>query len=194
MALVFIPVSLATIFANVLAQPDNCLCPNASTFLSSLSPSSQTNLSSLVFTPSETAMTMLAFFFARLFTFLINCWLDTINNAIWIGIKLIIVCNITVIYSKTTSINGIAVTISKLLKPLKIFGIKEEEVKIMVSISLAMLPTLKRNIMELKEACKSKGITINLKNIKYIITSAFLSAIKRVDQIEEALIAKGYKN
>ena len=39
-----------------------------------------------------------------IFTFLINCILDNINNAIWIGIKLFIVCNITIIYSETTSI------------------------------------------------------------------------------------------
>ncbi len=39
-----------------------------------------------------------------IFTFIINCILDEYINAIWIGIKLIIVCNITIIYSKTTSV------------------------------------------------------------------------------------------
>lgn len=39
-----------------------------------------------------------------IFTFLINCILDEFVNAFWIGIKLIIVCNITIIYSNTTSI------------------------------------------------------------------------------------------
>lgn len=39
-----------------------------------------------------------------IFTFIINCLLDNFYNAIWIGIKLFIVCNITVIYSETTSI------------------------------------------------------------------------------------------
>lgn len=39
-----------------------------------------------------------------IFTFIINCILDEVINAIWIGIKLIIVCNITIIYSKTTSV------------------------------------------------------------------------------------------
>ena len=39
-----------------------------------------------------------------LFTFIINCFLDTFINALWIGIKLIIVCHITIIYSNTTTI------------------------------------------------------------------------------------------
>ncbi len=39
-----------------------------------------------------------------IFTFIINFILDNLYNAIWIGIKLLIVCNITIIYSETTSI------------------------------------------------------------------------------------------
>ncbi len=39
-----------------------------------------------------------------IFTFFINCLLDNIINAMWIGIKLIIVCNITIIYSNITNI------------------------------------------------------------------------------------------
>ena len=39
-----------------------------------------------------------------IFTFIVNWILDSFNNAIWIGIKLLIVCNVTVIYSETTSI------------------------------------------------------------------------------------------
>lgn len=39
-----------------------------------------------------------------LFTFIINIFLDSFRNALWIGIKLIIVCNTTFIYSQTTSV------------------------------------------------------------------------------------------
>ena len=38
-----------------------------------------------------------------IFTFIINWLLDNVENAIWIGVKLIIVCNITIIYSNTTT-------------------------------------------------------------------------------------------
>ena len=39
-----------------------------------------------------------------IFTFIINYILDDVSNALWIAIKLMIVCNITIIYSETTSI------------------------------------------------------------------------------------------
>lgn len=39
------------------------------------------------------------------FTFIINYMLDNLYNALWISIKLIIVCNITIIYSETTCVS-----------------------------------------------------------------------------------------
>ena len=39
-----------------------------------------------------------------LFTFIINIFLDSLTNALWVGIKLIIVCNATFIYSQTTTV------------------------------------------------------------------------------------------
>ena len=39
-----------------------------------------------------------------LFTFVVNCILDNISNAFWIGIKLMIVCHITIVYSETKSV------------------------------------------------------------------------------------------
>lgn len=127
------------------------------------------------------------------FTFLINCWLDTYLNAIWIGIKLLIVCNITIIYSKLTTITGIADTIYILVKPLRKFGINAEGVKVMVSISISMLPILRKNLEETKEACKAKNIKLNLRNTKFILTSFFITLLKRVNQIEDSLVAKGYR-
>lgn len=42
-----------------------------------------------------------------LFTFVFNWWLDNITNALWIGAKLLIVCNATMIYSSTISTSRI---------------------------------------------------------------------------------------
>lgn len=40
-----------------------------------------------------------------LFTVIINYILDNLIKAIWLGIKLLLVCNITYVYSKTTTIS-----------------------------------------------------------------------------------------
>lgn len=126
-----------------------------------------------------------------LFTFAINCLLDTCINAFWIGFKLIIVCNITMTYSKTTTVAGVANTIKLLCTPLKIFGVNLDEIKILVCISLSMISIFKNDVNDIKMACSAKNISINLKHIKIILTRFFLSIIKRINQIEESLISKG---
>lgn len=64
----------------------------------------------------------------------------------------------------------------------------------MVCISLSVIPILKKDLYELKEACTSKKITFNVKNMKIILAKFLLSLISRVNEIEESLIAKGYSN
>ena len=61
----------------------------------------------------------------------------------------------------------------------------------MVCISLSLLPAIKNDLTEIKNACKDKKINMNLTNMKYILSKFLLSLIKRVNQIDEALIEKG---
>ena len=56
-----------------------------------------------------------------LFTVIINCILDYYINAIWVGIKLLLVCNITFIYSKTTTIRKLCKNNFKAMHSTKIF-------------------------------------------------------------------------
>lgn len=90
--------------------------------------------------------------------------------------------------------HGIADTIKTICSPLKIFKVNTDDIKVMVCISLSVIPILKKDLYELKEACKSKNITFNIKNMKIVLAKFFLSLISRVNEIEESLIAKGYSN
>lgn len=62
----------------------------------------------------------------------------------------------------------------------------------MVCISLSVIPVLKKDLLEVKEACIAKNIDFNIKNMKIILSKFFISLIARVSEIEEALIAKEY--
>lgn len=79
-----------------------------------------------------------------------------------------------------------------LCSPLKIFKVNTEDIKIMVCISLSVIPVLKKDLQEVKEACIAKNIDFNIKNMKIILSKFFISLIARVSEIEEALIAKEY--
>ena len=128
-----------------------------------------------------------------LFTFIFNLILDNYINAIWMAVKLLLVCNTTYIYSRTITVSQLAKTIRTICKPLEIFKINTEEIELIVSISLSMIPVLKNEYIEVKEACKAKNITFNIKNMKVILSKVLLSTIKRINEIDESLVEKGYE-
>ena len=65
---------------------------------------------------------------------------------------------------------------------------------LLISISLSIMPILKKEIIEIKQACLVKGVKLNIKNIKIILSKFLLLNLIRVNQIEEALISKGVAN
>lgn len=127
-----------------------------------------------------------------LLTVLINLFLSDYKYAILVAIKLILVCNITYIYSKTTTVRKIALTIKNFCIPLKVFKINPDDIELLVCISLSMIPILKKEYRQIKEACISKGMKINIKNMRIILAKIMISIMKRVNEIEESIIEKGY--
>lgn len=87
--------------------------------------------------------------------------------------------------------------LEKILIPLKILKINPREIGIMVSISLAFIPILQKEIENLKYSLISKGFKFNLKNfIKYprvILFPLMTSIIKKTAEIEQSMISRGYR-
>ncbi len=126
-----------------------------------------------------------------LLTVIINVLLGYYIDAIWIVVKLLLVCNINFIYSRVTPVTSIAKTIKMLCKPLKLFKINTDEIEVLVCISLSMIPILKAEYLEVKMACKAKNVRLNIKNMKVILSKLLISFMKRVNEIDEALVEKG---
>ncbi len=127
-----------------------------------------------------------------LLTVLVNWILANYEYAFLVAIKLILVCHITFVYAKTTTVRQIANTIKNLCMPLKLLKVNLEDIELLVCISLSMIPILKREYSQLKEACQAKGITWNVSNMKYVLTKLMVSLMKRVNEIEESILEKGY--
>lgn len=127
-----------------------------------------------------------------LLTVVINCVLANYEYAFLVAIKLILVCHITYVYAKTTTVRGIAVTIKTLCTPLKLAKVNLEEIELLVCISLSMIPILKEEYRQLKEACLIKGMDMTINNMKVILTKLMISIMKRVNEIETSMIEKGY--
>lgn len=126
-----------------------------------------------------------------LFTAVFNWWLDSWQAALWIGLKLIIVCNATMIYAAKMTVTEVAAILAGLCAPLKVIGISQNDVKILVSVALMMIPTLSKEMRELRQACRAKGMSWNLATLKMILQKTGWSLLARVNQIEEGLMAKG---
>ena len=126
------------------------------------------------------------------FTVLINIFFDSLYDGIIIGIRIMICYNITYIFSKTITVLEVADTIQKICYPLKMFKINTNNIGMIVSISICMIPVLKSEIHAISQAMKSKGKLVKINSTIIIMKSMLISILRRTNQIEKTLIAKAY--
>ena len=132
-----------------------------------------------------------------LFTIVINIIFMDLKSSILIGIRLILIRNLTYIFSKNISYMEFAGVIEKMMYPLKIFGINSEEIGLIVIIALSFIPIIKNEFEQIRNVLKVKGIkptTFNLlKNLGLIFKPFLISVMQRINEIEMSLKAKGYQ-
>lgn len=124
-------------------------------------------------------------------TVVFNWWLDSWQAALWLGLKLVIVCNATMIYAAKITVTEVAEVLAKICAPLHVVGISQNEVKVLVSVALMMIPVLSKELKEMQQACKAKDATWNITTLKMVLRKTGWSLLGRVNQIEEGLLAKG---
>ena len=131
-----------------------------------------------------------------IFTSSINIIMSDINSGLLIGIRLILLCNITYIFSKKMTMQKLQYCIEKIFKPLKIFKINSKEIGIIVCIGIAFIPIIQKEMQEIKYSLKAKSYKLSFKNIikkpNYILVPLITGVIKRINDIEASLLSKGY--
>lgn len=132
-----------------------------------------------------------------LFTIVINILFADLNFGILIGIRLILVCNLSYIFSKTMTYTEFGDVIEKLMYPFKIFGVNPKEVSLVITIALSFMPIMKNEFEQMKNVLKVKGIKPTnfnlLKNLSLIFKPFFVSVLQRLNEIEMSLNAKGWQ-
>jgi len=126
-----------------------------------------------------------------LLTFGFNVWLDTLENAIYITVKLVLVCQITLIYSQTTSVAKFAKMIATLLSPFKTWGLKPKEVELMICIAMSVIPAQRRNAKTTRSAMKAKNLKPGLKSMRSVAVRMMDGSLRQVKELDEAMRAKG---
>ena len=128
-----------------------------------------------------------------LITGIINALVVDLRTGVMIGIKLILVCNITYIFSKMLNYMELAEALEKIFGIFKVLRINPKNISIMICICISFIPTIKNQIKQIKDALKAKGVKINIKNSNLIFEPIAISLLKRVDEIESSLKAKAYQ-
>lgn len=131
-----------------------------------------------------------------IFTSAINMILNSVEYGLLIGIRLILVCNMTYIFSKKMTSYKLQYVIEKILGPLKIIKINSKEIGIIVCIGIAFIPIIQKEVQEIKYSLKAKGFKLNITNAikhpNYIFVPLITGIIKRINDIEASLLSKAY--
>ena len=128
-----------------------------------------------------------------LFTAIINIVFVDLRTGVMIGIKLILVCNVTYIFSKIMNYTELADALEKILSIFKILKIKPRNISLMICICISFIPTIKKQIKQVRDALKVKGIKLNIRNSSLMFEPITISLLKRVNEIESSLKAKAYE-
>ena len=128
-----------------------------------------------------------------LFTAIINSIFVDMGTGVRIGIKLILVCNITFIFSKIMNYTELADALERIFSIFKVLKINSKNISLMICICISFIPTIKKQMKQVKDALIAKGVKLNLRNSNLIFEPIIISLLKRVDEIESSLKAKAYE-
>lgn len=125
---------------------------------------------------------------------------DGISQAIVVTCRFIIIIGMSTILSLTTNPLMIADAIESMLKPFERFKVPAHEIALILSIAMRFVPTILDETKTIMNAQRSRGVDFNngsiLKRVKAVIPiliPLFASAIRRADELANAMEARGYR-
>lgn len=126
------------------------------------------------------------------FVLLCNGLLGDWQAAGWTSFRLLVVCIETVVYAALTPVEDIANIFAKFARPLRRFGLRPEDLRLLVSISLCLIPALQKILRETRQACQAKGLPWNLRTARAALIHVSRLLLAQTNQIETSLLAKGH--
>lgn len=125
---------------------------------------------------------------------------DGLIQALTVTARFIIIIGVSTLLSLTTNPLMISDAIESLLKPFERFKLPVHEIALILSIAMRFVPTILDETQTIMNAQKSRGIDFNngniLKRVKAfipILIPLFASAIRRADELANAMESRGYR-
>lgn len=124
---------------------------------------------------------------------------DSVIQTITILIRLTLMIFISSLLTMTTKPLDLTLGLEQLFSPLKRFGFPAHELAMMISIALRFIPVLVEETNKIMVAQTSRGVDFNSKKLSEKISAIislliplFTSAIKRAEDLADAMEARGY--
>lgn len=127
------------------------------------------------------------------FTGLLNSILENLETGGLMMIRILLAYVATYSFSKSMTTVEFAKVIENLMVPLRIFNINHKNIGIMISISLCVIPILKSELEQKRYALKAKGLQLKWNNMLMIIKPLLISILRRTNEMEKSLRARGYE-
>lgn len=135
--------------------------------------------------------------FFAIFVFLFNLIFDSVVTSAIVGWKILIVTNFAFIFSSVYSPVQIANGIGQLLYPLRLLKVNTDNLVIVIVIALNFIPIIIQEIKTLKDSLRARNVKLNFKTLftksHIILPLYFAGLLKKVDDLEVALLSRNYR-
>lgn len=133
------------------------------------------------------------FSFVVFITFIFNILFGYFKEAFFISIRLVLVCNISFIFTYTMGFNRIISALEILFSPLKLIGISPTDLSLIINIAITFIPIFIRDIHQTLFSMQNKGLKkFSFTSLKYTTKIILISLFKKTNELELTLKVKNY--
>lgn len=134
------------------------------------------------------------YLFIIILTFFFNIIFGYYKDAFIICFKLILVCNIGLVFSYKIGFSNIIISLEKLFTPLKIFKINPKNITLIINIAITSIPIFIKNLNQTLTTMEAKGLKkYSIKSLKYTSKLLLFFIFKKTNELEFTLKVKNYQ-
>lgn len=122
-----------------------------------------------------------------------------IEMSVFVVLRLLIIISLSTVLTLTTKPTDLTQGLEKLMRPLKIIGIKSDDFALIISISLRYIPTILDEANKIMSAQASRGADFSegglkekIKQVISLLVPMFIIAFKRSEDLADAMESRNF--
>lgn len=132
-------------------------------------------------------------------TFKFMIYQKGLEMSLFVVIRLLIIITFSTVLTLTTKPTDLTQGLEKLMRPLKIVGIRSEDFALIISISLRFIPTILDEANKIMSAQASRGADFSegklkdkIKQVISLLVPMFIIAFKRSEELADAMESRNF--